>query len=479
MIETVPNVHFTAARRQELRNLSGRSPENYALACSTGDNFRLDFPAANKWANHPLLTWGATRLSWVAVHQREAAEATNAFVSVAAADAIIATARQVIALAQRENPTNGALSLAEAAVCFAIHDDAAALAALETSASHPLWSADSEKSFTTLAKLYELASLSKLDAVSEANAQSPQTWAASLQGIIKKHLNRLMTAAVKVGEDDKFGKLLGLLVELRKVEWQDQHVDLWNNFRNFAASDEFIIAAAGRTGRAVPEHFFTAGNETESYYYENREFRTATFREFLKAQAAPQIAARFWGQDDAAGESRNFRRQLHHQQLVSIMPPWLVATGSGCLSLFIMGLLLVGVLSEVPYVLSKSPGPNFREWPCHRAFWFLSIMAMVAGSFFIFRIFSALGVADSNESGFGLHQNHSTINPDIQRLLLAVLLAGCWQLILLLAWIMEKKPVRLSSWPVIAVLAEFYFVAILLAGFFRSATVEVIRSQFL
>jgi len=475
VIYNFPYVQFTSEQQKELRRRSDKSPDDYALACTSGDYFKLDFPAASTWTNHALLTWGATRLTWIAVMQRERAETTNATVSVAAADAAVNTARQVVALARSAHPTNGALWLAEAAACFAAHDDLAAVTALENAAAHWRWSADTENVFTNLANIYERTGLSRLDASTEASSHSAHDFMTYMQGIINRQLNRLMATAINEGGDEKFGKLLGLLVELRKAEWQDKHVGLLNIFRNFIATDELIVAMAKRLDRTLPTRFAEAGMAAQPYYDENRQFRTRVFSDFLDERVEPRIAARFWGQRDMVGALKKYRRQAEQFQFTAFIHSFVRSNIAGVASLFLLGFLLLAAISELPFVWLRKIGSPPGAWPRQRTFWFAMLVAMSVGALISFRIFSALGIGNSSQSSFGIYEEPPAITPALEALLSVFLLVGAWHLFLIVLKT-GKKPV--SSWPAVALIADLYFLTVLLAGFFRDGTVAALTSAY-
>jgi len=199
----IPNAQFTKEYQKQLRTNSNASLDDYLLATATGDYFEWEMPQPREsWTNHTALQWSAFRFAQIAIREKSSlinsmsADSTNAL-------NIISCAQKTVRLAQSTAPTNGALWLAEAAIEFGDHDEAA-LAALRIAAQKTPWSADSESSFLYIVKLLETAGMPHLDSAIYANyyyRSDLQTL--SVQGEIRQNLNRLMTNAIFEKDDQR------------------------------------------------------------------------------------------------------------------------------------------------------------------------------------------------------------------------------------------------------------------------------------
>ncbi len=252
VIQTIPNVEFTEKYKTELRKRSKDSLDSFAIASAAGDFSQLEPPALDSsWTNHTLLEWAAFRMtSWMSLENL----GTNQPPTNSLYIPYLRSARQAIQLAQSEDPTNGALWLAEAYLDFNEKKQPEARAALETAASNRQWNASLYPSISYIAKLLKKSGLSDLDAIIAANNES--TWFSSMDisSGCRRNLEGLMTQALNEGDENGFLRGLKLWTDLRRADWTDEDPDIFNLFRNSRFSDDTINAMAKQIGQGpLPE----------------------------------------------------------------------------------------------------------------------------------------------------------------------------------------------------------------------------------
>ena len=303
VIYTVPNVQFTPERIQELRAHSKDSLDAYALATSTGNYAGLELPMVDAtWKNHPLLEWVAFRLVWISTeqHSTNQPEQVRKLYSATAE-----SARQAIHLAQSVNVTNGALWLAEACLEFDAGHDAVALAVLPAAASNQIWSASSAATFSYISDQFHKAGLSELDAVIQANSVGIEFMPYTLQLACSRIFDRLMTVSIRNGDDAEFLRILEMSTALRRAEWSDENIQIYNSIslrRTF--TDDFDNAIALKLGRDL------LPKEDDQNYRRRREISRQNFDDFLNQLPDRRLAAIYLTQDERAHYEKRLRSKV-------------------------------------------------------------------------------------------------------------------------------------------------------------------------
>lgn len=465
IIYTIPNVVFTDAYQAELRKASANSPEIYVLASSTGDYSKLEPPPTSAWTNHMLLKWGALQMSRLAA---QAGGETNESGISKRALAFAEIALPLVRHAQSVEPTNGTYWLAEAAVQFARKDDAAALAALRIAASNNVWRADMENTFTNMISLFLKAGLSKLDAVTAANLLSPTTSTLWLQTVIRHNFGRLMEAAVRRSDDEEFNRLFQLLVELRRASWDERSFEFLNMFRNSLSRDGLEDAMAVRIGIVIPP-------EPDRYDAESRireKLRSQAFQDYLNRYGTVETFARFRGQADGNNTIRSLRKQLVRVHTDSLMLKWAISSTMGLFASLVLALLIVGVLSELPFLGLQGSARAFGYWPCGWRFWLTTVAAVALGTFVFTDV--QLGLGLYTRGGLQLVSEPEHMSPRCEAFITALVICVIWFAALLSVRRTSKKPIH--TWPFVIGLAALYCIVVIVAGIFRERTVEIVQS---
>jgi hypothetical protein len=465
IVYTIPNIRFTEQHQRELSKQSNVSIDDYVLASSTGSFLELEFPPAITSTNHPLLQWTALQLAWIAAQQQASSSPTNTTETLRSLRRL-RTAREFIQLAQASCPTNGGLWIAEASVDFAAGNDEAALAALWRAATNRNWDATTGKSFLYISTILNQAGLSKVDAAIAANYHSDASL--SVQGIVKKNIERLLISAVQKADAEKFSNLLQLLVELRKADWIDKSFEVRNTFRMFTGSIDVVNVMADKLGRnRVPEL-------TDFNFEIRQQIQRRLFEDYLNLHADARTASSFFAQKEAYETERKLRRQLDEANFRPMLWSGLCCTLSGGVASLMFTFLILSIFFELPFLFLRKRARRSGEWPRDSNFWTITAIIFVLGVIAFTSFWNFLGVA--NETGFS-SEHSSVASPFTQSLLTSILVCGLWLGVLLIFWRYGKKPV--NNWPFIRAFGAAYLIAILAMAYYRSQLVETIAKSLL
>lgn len=477
VIQTLPNVQFTEKRRQDLRVRSTNSLEDFMLANATGDYSGVEAPAAEAaWSNHPLLEWAALRLTWISCREYSHLNSTNSFETNAVAMAAVKNARLTLQYALTASPTNGALWLAEAYICFAEGQNQAALHALQIAATNPIWSAALEAEFLFIKELLHNAGLSELDAAIGANRQLSDTSALEIQGRCSRSIGQLMLVAVNENNDRQFTMLLQLLVQLRRAEWSCRSEFTFNSFRRFRFGNDLINGMAKQMGKEpLPESDGLPYEQFHKTQEQVRELREQIFQGYLNQHADPITVARFLTQSEDYKTEKALRlenRQLHFQ---STMWAWLYTNLAGVGAILALSSLAIAFLFEIViWALRQYSNPS-GKLPRHGRFWITASLVVIASTAVFANFWIACGIG--SKGGFGPVEPPPLISPNLQGLLLALLLCSAWFSVLFLDWKNSKSPIK----PYLLTLffAFVYLAFVFAMAYFRFESAEKIAAALL
>lgn len=458
VVYEIPNVQFTQNYLEVLRNRSTNSLDDYALAIVIGDFKELCRPVVEAaWKDNPLLPWIVLETSWQSV------EAANTNVMP---EATFNWQQHLIHLAQEADPTNGAFWQAEAAIDFAVHDNAAAIRALETAANLTNWDAGSAGGFARLSHLLELSGLSELDAADRAYVGAVFT-ADEIQGQNRIFIDNQMVQAVNRGEPEQFVKLLRLLVELRRMDWSDHSADTHNAYRNISPSHELIDAMA------VPLKINLATNWTSDFPM-SKSIRRQVFQKYLSQYADPVTVATFNSQAKSYELERRLRFQIAERDDDSVgwWSGWCRATGTS--SLFFLSLVVASLLFEVIIWHLKHRADSLRRWPRELKFWVLSLVVITCSSLVLIQFARAIGAGEPD--GFGEEESPSIVGPIFAGFFLAFFVFSGWLLGLVMDWVSAKQSIK--PWKVTRFLICVYLVCIIAVACCRDQCVAAIASAF-
>ena len=470
VIYTIPNVQFTENHKQALRSRSKNSLDDFVLASATGNYFKLESPPASaSWSGHPLLEWAAFRLAWVSRQQYADLNPTNLPPTNVVALATLNNAHQAIQLAQTANPTNGALWLAEASVCFTEKQDQVALAALQTAATNRNWSANSATAFSYITDLLEKAGLSELDAAMEAKEQTPDLSLLSIQGNCMRSFHEQLVAAVTAKDEQQFSTLLRLLVELRRAERSDWGEYSMNSFRRFQGYDELINPMAKQLGQnPLPE--------SETVPYEQiRKMRDQIFQDYINKYADQKTVASFLTQSEDYRTEKKLRMENRGSRSQSVMWSWLRSTVAGFLSLLALSLLAISLLFEIVLWSLRKYADQPSKLPRRKEFWIVASLVLIASTAVFANFWITSGI--DSKVGLSLAEPPPLISPNLQGVLIALLLCCAWLTLLLLDWKGSKAP--LKPWLLTLFFAFAYLASVVAMAYFRSETVEKIATAWL
>ncbi|MEI6196437.1 MAG: hypothetical protein WCS42_19125, partial [Verrucomicrobiota bacterium] len=470
IIYTIPNVQFTEKYRLLLRDRSTNSLDDFVRATAGGGYFDVTSPAPSLiWSNHTLLEWAALRMAWVSCQQYADLNPTNLPATNAIALAAMKNARHAIQIAQTTYLTNGALWVAEAAVCFTERKDQAGLEALQIAVTNLNWSADSANAYSKIAELFENAGLSKLDAANEANNQLPDGAALSIQGNCMRAIHRLMIAAIQDKDEHRFSMLLKLLVNLRRATWSDKGDIIHNSFRRFFGDDDLVKAMAKQLGRnPLPE----SDNAT---YEIRRQMRSQIFQDYINLYADQKTVAIFQTQGEDFATEKSLRSEIRELRWRAMMWPWIFSTISGVLSLLALSLFVIALLFEIVLLTLRKFSCQLGKLPKRRVFWIIASWVSIACTA-VFANF-LIGSGIDSKGGFGPVEPPPLISPTLQEVLIALFLCCAWLGALLLDWKRSKVP--LKPWLAPLFFAFAYLVSVFAMAYFRFETVEKITAGLL
>jgi hypothetical protein len=467
MVYTIPNVQFTERRRQELRSRSTNSLDDFVLATATGSYFELESPSAEEsWSNHPLLEWAALRLAWICSRQYSDSNPTNVPVANETARASVTNAFGAIQIAQKADPTNGALWLAEASLHFAQKQDQAALAALRMAANNGNWIASTAPMFSYVAGRLKKAGLSQLDASYEADNLSADWSLLYIQGKCMRSLQGLMIAAVKADDAEQFSMLLKVLTELRRVERSGTGELAMNSFRSYRGNDEFINAMAQQMGKnPLPD----SGKVT---YEERSKLREQIAAEFISRVADQKTVASFVTQSEDYRTERQLRVDSSQLRWRSVLWNAMFTSMTGYLALLMLSLLVLALIIEVVLLSLRRFSSQIGKLPRRKGFWVIACVALIASTAVFFNFITVSGM--NNEIGLRMDEPPPLISEGIQALLMS-LVVSCAGLGLLLAlWKTSKAPPK--HWLMGLTFAFAYLASVALMAWFRVESVANIAA---
>ena len=473
VIQTIPNVQFTDKRRQDLRDRSTNSLEDFILASATGSYFGVEAPAAAvAWSNHPLLEWAAFRLTWISCREFSHLNSTNSFETNAVAMAAVKNARQTLQYALAASPTNGALLLAEAYICFAEGQNQAALDALQIAATNRIWSAASEAEYLLINELLQSAGLSELDAAIGASQELSVTSLLAIQSRCSRFIGQLMLVTVNENDEPRFTMLLQLLVELRRAEWSCRSEYTFNSFRRFRSDNDLINAMAKQMGKEpLPE---SEGLSFE-HFQQTRELREQILQDYLNQHAEPVTVGHFITQSEDYKTEKALRSEISDLRFRSTMRTWMFTNLAGVLALLALSLFGVALLFEIVIWALRKYSSQPNKLPRCKGFWITVSMVVIASTAVFANFWITSGI--DSKGGFGPVEPPPLVSPAAQAWLIATLLCTTWFSGLLLDWKSSKSPIKPCV--VTAFFAFVYLACGFAMAYFRFASVEKIASALL
>jgi hypothetical protein len=471
----VPNVQFTEKHQKELRIRSNQSLDDYALAVIIKNDTeselpppRLELPPMEvSWTNHPLLNWAAFHMAGITGNRIASLNSTNYPITNTAALLFLKNAHATIHLAQTMNSTNGALWLAEACVDFDEGRDEAALAALKHAATNRNWNATAATDFSHMNELLLKSGLPPVDAAIAANSQSCGMDVLGIQGKNLRNLRRLLTAAVNNKNEPAFSELLQLLVELRRAEWSDKDMEIYNYFRRSPLGDELINAMAKQMGKP-------SISDTDHMGYQQRhEIQKQVFQDYIRQHSDMGTVASFIAQDECYGTERALRSRLSEMQFRSLIWTLVWNSLSGSLAAFLLSSLVIALLfAPLICLLQKIPA-DVGLVPKQSTFWATAFVVVFASSLIFVNFWAAVGLG--NTVGFGPAEPSPLINPMLQIFLVS---SGLFGFILATSFVdWKRKKLTSKSWKHLALYSAMaYLVCIFAMAFFRSQAVAEIIS---
>lgn len=229
VLYNIPHVILREDQRRRIAAESDRSPEAFALAVATGAR-RPAVPPVSAWQGHPMLSWAALQATLpVCDEYRDPGEPAPSS----------RVALELVRAAQAEEPHNGLLWLAEAAILFYDEQPDDAVEALRTCAEKPQWDAKGEEADRFLAEQLAAQGMPELDAYIEARDRLTFHDVARYAA---KQLAEQMASAISEGRDGRVVDLLSTQQGLSHARCKNH--ELYNLFRRPLADDDLLAAAA-------------------------------------------------------------------------------------------------------------------------------------------------------------------------------------------------------------------------------------------
>jgi len=464
----VPNVQFTEKHQKELRIRSNQSLDDYALAVvieNETESERLELsPTEVSWTNHPLLNWAAFHMAGITGNRITSLNSTNYPITNTVALSFLKNAHATIHLAQTMNSTNGALWLAEACVDFDEGRDEAALAALKYAATNRNWNATSATDFSHMNELLLKSGLPPVDAAIAAN-RSYGMDVLVIQGKNLRNLGRLLPAAVNDKNEPAFSGLLQLLVELRRAEWSDKDMEIYNYFRRSQLGDGLINAMAKQMGKP------SISDTDHMGYQQRREIKKQVFQDYIRQHSDMGTVASFIAQDECYVTERALRSRLSEMQFRSLIWAGVWNSLSGSLAAFLLSSLVITLLfAPLICLLQKIPA-DVGFVPKQSTFWTTAFGTVFASSLIFVNFWAAVGLG--NTVGFGPAETSPLINPMLQIFLVSSGLLGFILATFIFDWRRKKlAPQSLKHLALYSAMA--YLVCIFAMAFFRFQIVDEI-----
>ena len=301
MVAMIPNVQFTDAHKAWLRANAAALPDAYVIAVHSARSFWQhscdpppESPEPYCWQGHPHAGWAALRMTGGIVVQARVAEegiTGDSWAATTAWDRRIDDAMVVTKHAQEMHPANGAMWVAEAALCFAQGRDEPALTALRVAAEKPDWASYDAAAFEYVVDLFRSQGLPRLDAM--LYAYSGDAWVSALRaaGYARRQLHRLMAEATSHHDEAKIRALAGLLRSLHAGAWRAPYMkNVFRALPSLCDDTDLLVLMAEQGGLQIP------GDE-QMTYEERQAFRKNLLRGYLHRHLHPQLAGELLQRD--------------------------------------------------------------------------------------------------------------------------------------------------------------------------------------
>ena len=263
--------------------------------------------------------------------------------------------------------------------------------------------------------------------------------------------------------------LLKLLVNLRRASWTDKGDLIYNSFRRFFGDDGLVNAMAKQLGRnLLPE----SDNIT---YGIRREMRGQIFRDYINQLADQKAVAIFETQGEDFKTEKNLRSEIRELHWRAIIWVWIFSSISGILTLLTLSLFVIALLFEMVLLALRKLSYQHGKLPRRKEFWILASLVLFAGTAVFTNFWIASGI--DSKGGFGPVEPSPLISPNMEAVLISLLLCCAWLGALLLDWKSSKIPLKPSLAPLFFAFA--YLVSVFAMAYFRFETVERIKAGLL
>ena len=456
----VPGVHFTDEYHRWLYDCASSSPDAYLLA-SHSVSRRPACPPVERWKSSPYVGWAACKLA------SNATSSASSHLEYEPEDVPLPAELQqqikdavtLVHQAQALEPTNGALWLAEANLCFVQGQRDAGLAALHDAAVRPDWDYGIK------------ADLRAIDAVQAEGIPLVDVlsalWTVSPPIQLRRHANEallaLMTEAVNQNNDAQFEELATLIRDLQRADRRMPEVrNPLFELPSTGSGGELLDAMAQRLGIAIPVNEFETRRERAA-------LSPRVYSRFLHAKLPEQLAKELL-QARADEESKLERGSYASGHYAAVK-----ASIGGLLSLELLACFLAGLLLELPFMLRpKSFLLTTVSLRTHRwGFWCVLLLATAGATIAFFSAHYAI----LKPVGVRCCTNDALLTPFQEILLSAAGIALLWSIARVMVEGHRVLPFLYNSglW----LIGIAYCAAVAYGGLAREHTVQVIYETIL
>lgn len=281
----VPNVYFTDEYKNRLIAGAAVSPDAFIKAAPYNSRYTAA-PTIQLWDSHPLMEWIAFRLT-----ARSILDSLSQDTATPKFDPL--KSLEFVRAAQRADPANGALWLAEASLRGLMDQTDSAVQALEAAAEKKTWRSPNGAATAYIKTLLESDGLPPIDAVRDAGGASVplnliSNWA------IRRGISRALAEAILKDDRGKILSLLALIQKLEEPKWEGRVLE--NRLKLLSVSPDWIdVLHAIAVKLEIPQ-------KLEWYRYEAKK---QIMRQYLARYAGPEKVNDLFQQAQLSEAQRN------------------------------------------------------------------------------------------------------------------------------------------------------------------------------
>lgn len=406
VILNVPNAHLNERAMVALRLAAVTEPDAYVTVDMLGygydclgRNYRSR-PLAAAWASHPLMQWAALAYAYQSSpefpknpHSEDGSEAIEA----------LEVAADLLLLAQKTYPDNGALWLAEAWLYYSQGHKSRALESLRLAAQKPRWKSFHRAACQHVTQLLEKEGLPRLDAVM-ATAYFPN-FGKIIQDTFVNRWGLEFPKVIRGGKDDETAEFLSLCMKLGEAQWVED--DIFNRFGviPFENASSVLEAIQGEPEGSMEYAGSVDGSQCR-----------LELRNYLVAHAGEQVTQEFLAESEQLEadfswfqENQEFANKRAAYDLIASIVFSLI-------HLFLLNLVPVVWLLDAPFSQCRPYFVSARFW-CVAALANLAATALLANFYFL--NFQPVGM-------YRVGVNPYFLGPIADAILMGVILSAGW-----------------------------------------------------